>query len=82
MLCINCFQPFTTASQQSRLIKLLEVLLKKYHNQERLFLSWDAASWHVSKALYERVDGINKGAAAAKKVPLVQLAPYRVERNF
>jgi len=33
------------------MIKMLEKLVVKYHDQDRIFLSWDAASWHSSKEL-------------------------------
>ena len=31
-------------------------LIAKYRNEERIYLSWDAASWHGSKAFIERVN--------------------------
>jgi hypothetical protein len=52
------------------MIKLLEVLLKKYHDQDRLYLSWDAASWHISKELYEKVENINNDRLVLLRVPL------------
>ncbi len=41
------------------MIKLLEILLKKYATEERIHFSWDAASWHASKKLYQRIEEIN-----------------------
>ena len=35
------------------MIKLLEFLLKKYSGCRKLYLSWDAASWHSSNRLVE-----------------------------
>jgi len=43
----------------AEMIKMLEKLVVKYHDQDRIFLSWDAASWHASKAFVQRVDAIN-----------------------
>jgi hypothetical protein len=42
------------------MIKLLEILLEKYATEERIFFSWDAASWHASKKLYEKVEEVNE----------------------
>ena len=37
------------------MIKLLDLLIEKYSYEECIYFSWDAASWHASKSLYERV---------------------------
>jgi hypothetical protein len=41
------------------MIKLLYCLIILYKTEERIFLSWDSASLHASKALYKVVDEIN-----------------------
>src|ERR1043165_5056639 len=48
-------KPKTTAE----MIRLLELLLEKYKACDTLYLSWDAASWHASEALYEKVESMN-----------------------
>ena len=58
------------------MLKLLEILLAKYTGQSCIYFSWDAASWHASKKLYNRVEEINSMAyRAAHQTPLVRLAP-------
>jgi transposase len=58
------------------MLKLLEVLLVKYAGQTCIYFSWDAASWHASKRLYQRVEEIDSPQyRATHKVPLVKLAP-------
>ena len=58
------------------MIKLLELLLKQYREEERIFFSWDAASWHASKKLYEKVNEINDVKyRESHKTPIVKLAP-------
>ena len=42
------------------MIKLLEILLSKYATEKRIYFSWDAASWHASKKLYEKVIEVNE----------------------
>src|SRR5260370_39565204 len=34
-------------------------LVAQYGDRQKLYLSWDAASWHVSKKLFERIDQHN-----------------------
>jgi hypothetical protein len=58
------------------------VLLKKYRSQENIYFSWDAASWHASKKLYERIDEINEQAKNGKGMPLVTLAPLPASAQF
>ena len=52
-------------------IKLKEnLLLSKYQNQKKLYLSWDAASWHTSKRFLSEVDQMNtKDYRTEKKHP-------------
>jgi hypothetical protein len=47
---------YSKAKNSTEMIILLEVLLKKYKKCDTLYLSWDAASWHASEALYEKVE--------------------------
>jgi hypothetical protein len=41
------------------MIKLLDVLLEKNRKLSKIYLSWDAASWHISKRLSERITSNN-----------------------
>ena len=38
---------------------LLDILLKTYGHLDRIYLSWDAASWHVSKKLFDTIKNTN-----------------------
>jgi transposase len=65
------------------MIKLLEILLKEYSGCRKLYLSWDAASWHASNMLYEKVDEVNKRKyRKAHKTPFVKLAPLPASAQF
>jgi hypothetical protein len=58
------------------MIKLIEILISKYSSKSRLYFSWDAASWHASKKLYERLGVINSdNYRSENKTPFVALAP-------
>ena len=42
------------------MIKLIELLINQYHDQSKLYLSWDAVSWHNSKILKRYIDEHNE----------------------
>ena len=65
---------YSKRKNTAEMIKLLELVVKKYCNEDRIYISWDAASWHASKALYKRVDELNE-EARKKRGPVVRLSP-------
>ena len=74
---------YSTRKNTEEMLKLLDVLLVKYADQSRIYISWDAASWHASKKLYTRVDEINSSEyRAVHKCPLVRLAPLPSRAQF
>ena len=65
------------------MIKLLNILLKQNRCCSRLFLSWDAASWHESKRFIKELDEVNSIDFRAKhKTPIVELAPLPARAQF
>jgi len=65
------------------MIKMLETLVAKYRGQERIYLSWDAASWHASKAFVDKVEAINaQQVKPASHAPRVELAPLPSGAQF
>jgi hypothetical protein len=74
---------YSLKKNTKEMIKLLEMLLVKYKNEERLFFSWDAASWHASKELYAKLEEINHpDYIAVNKTPFVSLAPLPSSAQF
>jgi hypothetical protein len=66
---------YSDKKDTTEIIKLLELLLARYRHLSRLYLSWDAASWHVSKRLAERIAANNSmayvtGSTQAEVAPL------------
>lgn len=60
----------------AEMIKLLHLLLEQYKDQDRIYLSWDAASWHGSKSFMSEVERVNtEGYRKENKTPIVLLAP-------
>ena len=74
---------YSKAKNTSEMIKLLEILLEKYRGCNRLYFSWDAASWHASKALHKKVEAVNLPDYREKKLtPFVELVPLPKSAQF
>jgi transposase len=74
---------YSKKKNTDEMIKLLRRLIVTYKDQHRLFVSWDAASWHVSKTLYKVVGEINCDAFRLRhKTPLVDLMPLPSGAQF
>jgi hypothetical protein len=58
----------------------MEVLITQYGDRQKIYLSWDAASWHVSKKLFEHIDKHN--FAVGSKGPTVETAPLPARAQF
>jgi transposase len=73
----------TTALELSKNLRMMSTLINEYSHKERIYLSWDAASWHMSKMLYAHVskhnDAVTKGDATG---PFVDLAPLPAGAQF
>lgn len=74
---------YSKKKNTDEMIKLLNILIEQYSDEETIYFSWDAASWHASKKLYEAVDEINSDEyRKEKKVPYVKLAPLPTCAQF
>jgi transposase len=51
---------YSAKKDTNEMIKLIDVLTLLYQEQERLYLSWDAASWHDSQQLRDHLAEINE----------------------
>ena len=74
---------YSSGKNTVEMIKLLKILLKKYRRCSRLYLSWDAASWHESKRFLKEVDQVNARIYREKhRTPIVELAPLPARAQF
>lgn len=64
---------YSPAKNTSEMVKLLHRLVDKYPDQKCIYFSWDAASWHASKAFYASVHQINSMQGSSQ--PQVKLIP-------
>lgn len=74
---------YSEKKNTAEMIALLEILLGQYKDETRIFFSWDAASWHASKKLYEKVQEVNNPEYRNKhNTPYVELAPLPSSAQF
>jgi hypothetical protein len=72
---------YSTKKNTTEMIRMMDLLLDRYRDRRKLYLSWDAASWHISKRLFERIEGNNKTAVASGG-PIVDTAPLPARAQF
>ncbi|HQU25340.1 MAG TPA: transposase, partial [Acidiphilium sp.] len=65
----------------TEMIRMMDVLLKRYADRRTLYLSWDAASWHVSKKLVQRIKEHHATAETSGR-PRVEMAPLPAGAQF
>jgi hypothetical protein len=46
---------YSPRKNTAEMIRMMESRVQKYRGRRKLYLSWDAASWHISKSLHQRV---------------------------
>ena len=74
---------YSNKKDTTEMIRMLTVLLDKYRGCETLYMSWDAASWHDSKALYREIDRVNSDDyRALDETPIVKVAPLPARAQF
>jgi transposase len=74
---------YSAKKNTGEMLRLLDWLLVEYADCEKLYLSWDAASWHDSHALIDRVAAVNDGTyRKGRRTPLVELVPLPSRAQF
>ena len=69
---------FSTKKNTTEMIRMMDMLIDRYRDRRKIYLSWDAASWHISKQLYKCIDLHN----AAAENPAVETAPLPSGAQF
>jgi transposase len=70
---------YSKAKNTAEMIKMAEILLAQYTDCKKLYLSWDAASWHMSKVLLTFVKNNNNKNDGT---PLLELVPLPASAQF
>ena len=72
---------YSKAKNTNEMIRMTDVLINQYADVSKLYISWDAASWHISKELKNHIN-VHNETAALNKLPLVELAPLPASAQF
>ena len=72
---------YSPRKNTTEMIRMMELLVEKYSGRRKIYLSWDAASWHISKRLYQRVEEHNT-AVLSGGGPTVETAPLPSGAQF
>lgn len=63
------------------ILRMLNLLLEIYKDKETLYISWDAASWHDSQAIHDKVYYLNF-YRKEKGTPLIEIVPLPSASQF
>ena len=72
---------YSEKKNTAEMIKIIELVRKQSSGKSTLYFSWDAASWHMSKALESRLEFLNEWAIF-DGAPKIILAPLPARAQF
>jgi hypothetical protein len=72
---------YSDKKNTAEMVRMVDVLRRQYRSIKRIYLSWDAAGWHISKALGKHVEFLN-GWAEHDGAPTIDLAPLPSRAQF
>lgn len=72
---------FSASKNSGEMIKLAELLIQEYRAIRKLYLSWDAATWHRSKKLTNFIVEHNF-LAQSKHLPVIELVALPANAQF
>jgi hypothetical protein len=72
---------YSARKNTGEMIRMMDILINEYADRRKLYLSWDAASWHISKQLFARIDAHN-AAVLDGRGSLVEIAPLPAGAQF
>jgi hypothetical protein len=73
---------YAQAKASSAMIDLMELLYNQYFTASKLYVTWDAASWHNSATLVDWLDAFNSMIKTMKEGPLIELVPLPTSSQF
>ena len=72
---------YSANKNTTEMIRMMELLVEQYRDRRKVYLSWDAASWHISKRLFEHVEVLN-AVAARGAAPIIETVPLPSGAQF
>jgi transposase len=72
---------YSRKKNTDEMIKMADQLRTQYRTCSTIYLSWDAASWHVSKNLAEHLEKLNE-RASTDGFPIIKMVPLPACAQF
>lgn len=73
---------YARSKDSGAMIDLIEVLYNQHFRASKLYVTWDAASWHKSTSLVEWLDAFNAITRTSGEGPLIELVPLPTSSQF
>ena len=73
---------FVTSKDSRSMTGLLELLYNQYYEHSKLYVTWDAVSWHNSTTLTDWLDEFNQATRKLEAGPLIELVPLPTSAQF
>jgi hypothetical protein len=72
---------YSEKKNTQEMIKMMDLLRTQYRGCKTIYLSWDAASWHISKELFLQI-AVRNEECPARGYPVVKTAPLPAGAQF
>ena len=73
---------YGNSKDTSAMIDLIEILFNQYHDKSKIFITWDAASWHSSNELIEWLNIFNETSMKLGENPIIEFIPLPSNSQF
>jgi hypothetical protein len=74
---------YSARKDTGEMLRMLAKLIQEYKHKSRIYRSWDAASWNISRMLRDHVDQRNEAIIKEETAgPAVALAPVPAGAQF
>jgi DDE superfamily endonuclease len=73
---------YSSTKDTQAMIDLIEILFNQHPFTSRIYLTWDAASWHKSGLLVEWLDAFNVETSSSGLGPTIHLVPLPTSSQF
>ncbi|MBL7186145.1 MAG: IS630 family transposase [Phycisphaerae bacterium] len=73
---------FESTKNSGAMIDLLELLYNQYYANNKIYVTWDAVSWHNSVELTEWLDEFNNVSRESEEGPAIELVPLPTSAQF
>jgi transposase len=73
---------YGTTKDSAGIIDLVEILFNQNRTRSKIYLTWDAASWHGSDALLDWVDELNGSNLIGTRGPSIEFVPLPSSAQF